>query len=105
MYTTPLPIIRQLVLTIIVGISCFFIGIIYHTRTDDALFLILSICILFSSVIKSYNLFFTIKNHAYVVIKGTCKSMTRLLIQNCNKFVLEDTNGNRQELLLGKNIV
>jgi len=39
------------------------------------------------------------------VLKGTCKRMTRLLIQNCNKFILEDADGNILELLLGKTVI
>ena len=31
--------------------------------------------------------------------------MTRLLIQNCNKFILEDNNGNLLEIWLGKTVV
>ena len=103
--TTPLPILRRLILTLLVGISCFLIGIIYYLLKHDIPFLTLSLCILLCSIVKSYALLITIQHNAYTVIEGTCKSMTRLLVQNCNKFILEDANGNRNELLLGKNVI
>jgi len=103
--TTPLPIMRRLIQTLMVGISCFAVGIIYYILKHDIPFLTLSLCILLCSIVKAYTLLITIKYQAYTVIEGTCKSMTRLLIQNCNKYLLEDADRNSLELLLGKNII
>lgn len=105
MQTTPLPIMRRLIQTLLVGICCFIIGIIYYILKHDIPFLTLSLCILLCSIVKAYTLLITIKYQAYTVIEGTCKSMTRLLVQNCNKYSLVDADGNSLELLLGKNII
>ena len=105
MITFPKPILKRLFFTFLVGCSCFFVGIAYYYMADDSIFLWLSLLVFVCSIFKSFSLYFIVKRNTYCTIEGTCKQMQRLLIQNCNRIILESSDGETLELLLDKNYV
>lgn len=103
MEAIPKPLFRRLVLTFLVGIGCLFIGIAFYFMENDLAFLYLSALIFFCSICKTIFLYFQIANKTYFVIEGTCQSIRPLFFRNCNEIILEDTDGNSLQLLIGKN--
>lgn len=103
MKTIPKPLYNRLVLTFLVGTSCFFIGLAFYFLEKDLSFLCLSGLIFFCSIGKTILLFLQMIHKSYLILEGTCLSIRPILFCNCNEVILEDTDGNSLRLMLGRN--
>ena len=103
MESIPKPLFRRLILTFLVGTGCLFVGITFYFMENDIHFLSLSILVFFCSIVKTVMLYFQIIHKTYILMEGFCQSIRPLLFQKCNEITLEDMEGNRLQLFLGKN--
>ena len=102
MNSIPKPLQQKLILTFLVGIGCFVIGLALSVSLKDKILLYLSATILIFSSIRSFSLYFQIKSGGYYILDGICISVTsRLFHKNCTA-VLEDSAGNSRLLHLSK---
>ena len=102
MNSIPRPLQQKLILTFLVGIGCFVIGLALSVSLKDKTLLYLSAAILIFSAIRSFSLYFRIKSGSYYILDGICISVTSMPFRkNCTAF-LEDSAGNSRLLHLSK---
>lgn len=99
----PKPLLQRLVLTFLVGIGCFFTGLIFFLHQKDISFFILSILLSTGSAAKAILLGLQIRRKAYTVLEGTCTDVRLKLFRNTHDIVLTDQDGNEHLLRIGKN--
>ena len=98
----PKPLLQRLVLTFLVGIGCFFTGLIFFLHQKDISFFILSILLSTGSAAKAILLGLQIRRKAYTVLEGTCTDVRLKLFRNTHDIVLTDQDGNEHLLRIGK---
>ncbi len=98
----PKPLLRRLVLTFLVGTSCFFIGLIFFLHERDISFFILSILLFAGSAVKALLLDLQIKRKTYFVLEGICTDVRLRLFRNSHDIVLTDQDGNEHLLRISK---
>ena len=74
----PKPLHQKLVLTLLVGIGCFFTGLALSVSIRDKTLFFLSAAILVFSCIRTVSLYFKIKSGSYYTLEGTCCSVPAL---------------------------
>lgn len=99
---TPKPLLRRLVLTFLVGASCFFAGLVFFLHQKDISFFILSILLSAGSAAKAILLGLQIRRKSYTVLEGTCTDVRLKLFRNTHDIVLTDQDGNEHLLRIGK---
>ncbi len=98
----PKPLLRRLVLTLLVGTSCFFTGLVFFLHERDTSFFILSILLFAGSAAKALLLGFQIKRKTYFVLEGICTDVRLKLLQNSHDIVLIDQDGNEHMLRISR---
>lgn len=98
----PKPLLRRLVLTFVVGTSCFFTGLVFFLYENDISFFILSTLLFAGSAAKGIRLCLQIKKKTYVILEGTCTDVRPKLFRNHRDVLLTDKEGNEHLLLVGK---
>lgn len=98
----PKPLLRRLVLTFLVGISCFFTGLVFFLHEGDTSFFILSILLFAGFAVKAILLGLQIKRKTYFVLEGSCSNVRLQLFRNSHDIVLTDQDGTEHLLWIGK---
>lgn len=98
----PKPLFRRLMLTLLVGISCFVIGLTLFIVQKDRSFFTLSVLILLGSFIKGALLHRLIRKKAYTTIEGTCMDVRPKMLGQSREVLLADPEGQELRLIIGK---
>lgn len=102
MNSIPKSLQQKLILTFLVGIGCFIIGLALSVSFKDKTLLYLSAAILIFSTIHSFSLYFRIKSGSYYILDGICISVTSLPFRKNCTAVFADSAGNSRLLHLPK---
>lgn len=89
----PKPLHQKLVLTLLVGIGCFFTGLALSVSIRDKTLFFLSAAILVFSCIRTVSLYFKIKSGSYYTLEGTCCSVSFLPFRKNYTAALTDRDG------------
>jgi hypothetical protein len=68
----PKPILIELLLTLLIGVGCFAVGVAYYAAAKDKITLIISGLLLLFSVLRAFTLYTAVINNKYDVVEGTC---------------------------------
>ena len=98
----PKPLLKQLILTALVGTGCFIVGSAFYFTNKDTLFLTLSALIFLFSLYKTASLHYQIKNRCYVRLEGRCLAIQPRLLGRCKQVLIEDASGCEIQLILDK---
>lgn len=98
----PKPLLRRLILTFLVGIGCFVVGLALFVVKADRSFFTLSALILLGSLIKAALLHRLIRRKAYTTIEGTCMDVRLKMLGQSREVLLTDPEGQELRLLIGK---
>lgn len=98
----PTPIKEKFVSLIISGVVFWLVGICVALMLNDSIMFILSLLICLFSLIKAAGLYMTALDNKYEVVKGTCVSVSSILIRKQKKIKIADIDGNERTLLLSK---
>lgn len=98
----PKPLHQKLVLTLLVGIGCFFTGLALSVSIRDKTLFFLSAAILVFSCIRTVSLYFKIKSGSYYTLEGTCCSVFFLPFRKNYTAALTDRDGRDRILHLPK---
>ena len=98
----PKPLHQKLVLTLMVGTGCFFIGLALSVAAKDKTLFCLSAAILVFSCIRTVSLYFKIKSGSYYTLEGTCCSVSFLPFRKNYTAALTDRDGRDRILHLPK---
>jgi len=100
----PKPLLKQLILTTLVGTGCFIVGSAFYFTNKDILFLALSALIFLFSLCKTASLYYQIKRHCYVILEGRCLDIQPKLLGRCKQVLIEDAHGCEIQLILDKDL-
>ena len=98
----PAPLKRKMILTALVGIGCFLVGVAFTIFAKDIMMLFLSIAVCTFSFYKSFTMFRVASKKDYEIVEGTCSAIVPKLITKFKKIKITDDEGNETTLLLGK---
>ena len=98
----PAPLKRKMILTALVGIGCFLVGVAFTIFAKDIMMLFLSIAVCTFSFYKSFTMFRVASKKDYEIVEGTCSVIVPKLITKFKKIKITDDEGNETTLLLGK---
>ena len=98
----PTPIKEKFISLVVIGIIFWLIGICITFIFDDLIMFILSVLVCAFSFIKAAGLYITASNGEYEIVKGTCVSISPILIRKQKKVKITDTEGNERLILLGR---
>lgn len=98
----PIPLVKRLVLTFLVGIGCFFAGLVFYLYNHDRIFLGLSCCILSGSLIKTITLYIRLRRKEYILLEGICTQVQFKLFSKSHQVLLVDAGGTEHTLLISK---
>lgn len=99
----PRPLLKRWLLTVLLGIAFFAIGLAITIYMDDRGMFVLSAILCLATVFKACLMFITMNEKNYEVVEGTCVSVSRTLVGRKKKIKIMDNDGNESLLLLGKN--
>lgn len=92
---------EKLVLTALVGMGCFIVGIAFYLFSKDRITLVLSGLVLISSLFRCYSLYHTVLGKKYEVVKGTCISISKKTFRKYSTINILDDTGIENTLRLG----
>ena len=98
----PGPIKEKFVSLLIVGILFWLAGIIVTFVFDDTVMFVLSVLICTFSLIKAIGLYLAVSKGEYETVKGTCISVSPILIRKQKKVKIKDSDGNERLMILGR---
>lgn len=98
----PTPLLKRLVLTFLVGIGCFFVGLTFYFYNQDRIFLGLSCCILAGSFLKTILFYIQLLRKTYILLEGTCTQIQFKLFIKSYQLLLVDAEETEHTLLIGK---
>lgn len=98
----PAPIKEKFILLVVVGILFWLAGICVTIIFADTVMFVLSVLICVFSLFKAIGLYLTVSKGEYETIKGTCISVSPILIRKQKKVKIKDDNGNERYLILGR---
>lgn len=98
----PKPLHQKLVLTLLVGAGCFFIGLVLSAATQDTTLFCLSATIFISSCIRTITLYRKVKSGSYFTLEGTCIHVSFLPFRKNYTAALTDQDGREHILHLPK---
>lgn len=98
----PTPLLKRLVLTFLVGIGCFVIGLTFYFYEQDHIFLGLSCFILAGSFIKTILFYIQLRRKTYILLEGTCTQVQFKLFTKSYQLLLVDAEETEHTLLIGK---
>ena len=98
----PAPLKRKLMLTLIIGVVCFLIGVAMFLLLKDQTSLLLSLAILTMCVGKTISMYQVVNSKGYEVVLGTCTAVYPQVLRKYRKIVIQDCEGNEISLLLDK---
>lgn len=98
----PGPIKEKLILLLIVGMLFWIVGICVTIIFADTVMFVLSLLICAFSLIKAAGLYLTISKEEYETVKGTCVSVSPILIRKQKKVKIKENDGNERLIILGR---
>ncbi len=98
----PTPLRRKILLTVLVGLLCLFVGIAVCVMSRDTVMLLLSMAVCGISFFKAFMVYRVIRTDAYETVEGTCTGIIPKLIGKYRKIKIVDDAGIESTLLLGK---
>ena len=98
----PGPVKEKFVSLLIVGILFWLGGIVVTVVFNDTVMFVLSVLICMFSLIKATGLYLAVSKGEYETIKGTCVSVSPILIRKQKKVTIKDNDGNERLMILGR---
>ena len=98
----PKVLFQRVVLTFLLGIGCFIVGVAYFIYSQDRITLILSLLLLAFSVIKGISVYRLVTAQKYEVVEGTCVAISSKPFTKQISVKIIDNTGNELALRLGK---
>jgi len=98
----PTPLKRKMLLTALVGIGCFLVGVAFTIFAKDTMMLILSGAVCAFSIFKAFTMYRVASKKDYEIVEGTCSAIVPKLFPKFRKIKITDDEGNETTLLLSK---
>lgn len=99
----PRPLLRRWLITALLGVVFFGVGLAVTLYMDDWGMFILSLILCVSTIIRAGLMFMTMHEKRYEIVEGTCVSVSRIPVGKKKKIRIMDNDGNETDLLLGRN--
>ena len=98
----PAPLKKKTVLTGLIGIGCFLVGIAFYLFGKDLIMLLLSIGVFLFSIYKAITLYLIASKGAYEIVEGVCTSIAPKLFGRYRKIKIVDEEKNERSLMIAK---
>ena len=99
----PRPLLRRWLITALLGVVFFGVGLAVTLYMDDWGMFILSLILCVSTIIRAGLMFMMMQEKRYEIVEGTCVSVSRIPVGKKKKIKIMDNDGNETDLLLGRN--
>ena len=100
----PKPLFTKLIAQAAIGLFCVLFGCIYATRSNDRVFLILSLLIGICCMIRTVNLYRLIHSHSYKILEGTCTKREPAFFKNTQQILFTDCRRQEYRFPLDKSV-
>ena len=98
----PKVLLQKILFTVLIGVGCFVVGIVYYIFTHDRVMLSLSSILLLFSLFRGYGIFNIVTKQKYDVVVGTCVSVSYKQFRKYFTVKIMDDTGVESTLKLGK---
>ena len=98
----PAALLKKLVLTAVIGPTCFLFGTVYYLYAKDEVFLCISLIVMVACLFKAAKLYSVISKKQYFELNGVCIRITGKPFSKYRKIRLLDDNLIETELVLKK---